>query len=134
MVGPANPLSAHLGFPFWNVTAKLFEKFHSIDEVVGMESQSQSEETDHDDKDDGQRVIVSLTQQEVPPFLATALGICNSSASIAESFPTDRINFQHAWKMSELIPFLGHIGLEKMTCDRSSAAQGEDEDGGGLNE
>lgn len=126
MVGPGNPLSPYLGFPWLNVTANLFSKFHLID------ASSTAQPADDDDND-GQRFFVSFTHREVPPFLATALGIFNSSSAIEESFPTDRVNFQRAWKMAELIPFLGHIGIEKMTCDSSSGARG-DEDGDGLTE
>ena len=116
MVGPGNPLSPYLGFPWLNVTASLFHKFHLIDSA--RESAIE---------DDGQRFFVSFTHREVPPFLATALGLFNSSSDIEESFPTDRINFQRAWKMAELIPFLGHIGIERMVCDASSGARGDEE-------
>lgn len=107
MVGPGNPLSPYLGFPWLNVTGTLFSRLNS--------NKSNPE-------DDGQRFFVSFTHREVPPFLATALGIFNSSSTAAEVFPTDRINFARSWKMAELIPFLGHIGMEKMTCDASSGA------------
>ena len=117
MVGPGNPLSPYLGFPWLNVTANLFRKFHHIDSL--------KDEEDKDD-DDGQRFFVSFTHREVPPFLATALGLFNSSSDIEESFPTDRINFQRAWKMAELIPFLGHIGIEKMSCGSTSGAGRDD--------
>jgi hypothetical protein len=132
MVGPGNPLSPYLGFPWLNVTAKLFENFHRIDEQTGFNRDNEM-----------QRFFLSFTHREVPPFLATALGIfssptssfSNASASDSDVLPTLSINFQRAWKMSELIPFLGHIGIEKMTCDRSSGALGdEDEDGDGLSE
>ena len=130
MVGPGNPLSPYLGFPWLNVTANLFKKFHLIDSHSLRQTNNKKK---NEDKDDGQRFFISFTHREVPPLLATALGIFNSSSSVVESFPTDRINFQRAWKMAELIPFLGHIGIEKMTCDRSSGARG-DEDADGLTE
>lgn len=124
MVGPGNPLSPYLGFPWLNVTARLFEKFHRIDE----EARSTGD-------DETQRFFLSFTHREVPPFLATALGIFSSPSNTSDILPTSSINFQRAWKMSELIPFLGHIGIEKMTCDRSSGALGdENEDGDGLSE
>lgn len=111
MVGPGNPLSPYLGFPWLNVTASLFQKLHEMDYGVAKH-----------DRNMDQRFFVSFTHREVPPFLATALGLFNSSSSSAETFPTDRINFGRAWRMAELIPFLGHIGMEKMTCDASSGA------------
>ena len=41
---------------------------------------------------------------------ATALGI------FKEEFPTDQM-------MSDMVPFLGHVGLESMTCRRSDVEQ-----------
>ncbi|KAG9241015.1 histidine phosphatase superfamily [Calycina marina] len=113
MVGHGNPLSPYLGFPWLNTTAELFEKFHD----------------DHA-KEGGQRFFLSFTHREVPPFIATALGLFNSSNAFAEEFPTDRINWSRSWKMAELIPFLGHVGIEKMTCKRSGAGLGAEADGG----
>ncbi|KAH6655757.1 histidine acid phosphatase-like protein [Truncatella angustata] len=116
MVGPGNPLSPYLGFPWLNVTASLFSQLHESD---GASTRNKD--------DDGQRFFVAFTHREVPPFLATALGIFDSSASIDEVMPVDRINFPRAWKMAELIPFLGHIGIEKMTCGPESGARGGSE-------
>ena len=113
MVGHGNPLSPYLGFPWLNTTAQLFEKFHVDDK-----------------EDDGQRFFLSFTHREVPPFIATALGLFNSSNAFAEEFPTNRINWSRSWKMAELIPFLGHVGIEKMTCKRAGGglgAAGEEE-------
>lgn len=112
MVGHGNPLSPYLGFPWLNVTGNLFNKLHPP-HAEGIA----------DPKDDGQRFFVAFTHREVPPTLATALGLFNSSSSAGEEFPTDRVNFQRAWKMAELIPFLGHVGIELMTCGASSGAQ-----------
>lgn len=112
MVGHGNPLSPYLGFPWLNITANLFSKFHAP-----------HHEGTKDPNDDGQRFFVSFTHREVPPMLATALGLFNSSSHATEEFPLDAVNFQRSWKMSELIPFLGHVGIEKMTCDASSGAQ-----------
>lgn len=117
MVGPANPLSLYLGYPWLNVTASLFERFHGVDHDSGHQQASAMRVRNPD-----QRFFVSFTHREVPPFLATALGLFNSSSAIEETFPTDRINFGRAWKMAELIPFLGHIGMEKMTCTAESGA------------
>ena len=109
MVGHGNPLSPYLGFPWLNTTAKLFSKFHAP--IHG----APPSEIPHDN---GQRFFISFTHREVPPFIATALGLYNSSNAYAEEFPTDRINWSRSWKMAELIPFLGHVGIEKLTCDR----------------
>lgn len=119
MVGPGNPLSSYLGFPWLNVTAELFSQLHDVDDVDASGKKSKA--------DKEQRFFVSFTHREVPPFLATALGIFNSSSGVDEAMPLDRINFPRSWKMAELIPFLGHIGIEKMTCGPESGAIGGSE-------
>ncbi|KAE9379093.1 phosphoglycerate mutase-like protein [Stipitochalara longipes BDJ] len=112
MVGHGNPLSPYLGFPWLNTTSELMSKFHAP-------QHSDDEIPD----DDGQRFFLAFTHREVPPFIATALGLFNSSNAYAEEFPTDRINWSRSWKMAELIPFLGHVGIEKLTCNAVSMDQ-----------
>lgn len=82
--------------------------------------------TDDVPDDDGQRFFLAFTHREVPPFIATALGLFNSSNARAEEFPTNRINWSRAWKMAELIPFMGHVGIEKLTCNAMSVDQEDD--------
>jgi len=112
MVGPLNPLSPYLGFPWLQKTSTLFDRFDRGGSApAGID--------DDPEYDDDQRLFLAFTHREVPPFVATALGIFNSSSDANEEFPTDQINWVRAWKMSDLVPFLGHVGLEKMTCRRS---------------
>lgn len=114
MVGHGNPLSPYLGFPWLNTTAELMNKFHAPEH----DSSFRTAKDDYGDVPDydGQRFFIAFTHREVPPFIATALGLFNSSNAQAEEFPTDRINWSRAWRMAELIPFLGHVGIEKLTC------------------
>ena len=107
MVGPINPLSTYLGFPWLQAQSKIF---HNINKHAHP----------GDAWPASQRFFLSFTHREVPPFVATALGLFNSSSDAAEQFPTDHINWTRAWKMSDLIPFLGHVGMEKMTCERGA--------------
>ncbi|KAF4470022.1 acid phosphatase [Fusarium albosuccineum] len=110
MVGPLNPLSSFLGFPWLNSQSRLFDTIDS------------DTDTDHHDAagwPSGQRLFFYFTHREVPPFVATALGIFNSSSLEGyDEFPTSHVNHVRAWKMSDLIPFLGHVGMEKMTCEK----------------
>lgn len=109
MVGPLNPLSPYLGFPWLKAQSELFQQLGGSD--------SPSETNLGSGWPSSQRFFLSFTHREVPPFIATALGIFNSSSSAIEEFPTDHINWARSWRMSDLIPFLGHVGMEKMTCD-----------------
>ncbi|EUC43383.1 hypothetical protein COCMIDRAFT_101060 [Bipolaris oryzae ATCC 44560] len=115
MVGPLNPLSPYLGFPWLQAQSELFAHIEKHD-------------TPGDGWPDKQRFFLGFTHREVPPFIATALGLFNSSSNAAEQFPTGHINWTRAWKMSDLIPFLGHVGMEKMTCERGA----EHGDGPGI--
>jgi hypothetical protein len=103
MVGPLNPLSPYLGFPWLQAQIPLLDDHDDSPARAGWPKE--------------QRFFLSFTHREVPPFVATALGIFNASSNAGEEFPTDRINWARAWRMSDLIPFLGHVGMEKITCD-----------------
>lgn len=39
--------------------------------------------------------------------------------------PTDEVNYDRAWKSSNILPFLGNIGIERMEC--SGTQNGFDE-------
>jgi hypothetical protein len=122
MVGHGNPLSPYLGFPWLNTTAELMNKFHAPkhDDAAGDSIDIPG--------DNGERFFLSFTHREVPPFIATALGLFNSSNAASEEFPLDRINWSRSWKMAELIPFLGHIGIEKLTCNQVSLDPTDDKE------
>lgn len=113
MVGHGNELSPYLGFPWLNTTSELMSKFHKPQHTTATPDPEVPD-------DDGQRFFLAFTHREVPPVIATALGLFNSSNAHAEEFPTDRINWSRSWKMAELIPFLGHVGIEKLTCNSIS--------------
>merc|ERR1711988_1095539 len=117
MVGPLNPLSSYLGFPWLNSQSQLFE---AIDEGAAPANGTTIEWPSE------QRLFFYFTHREVPPFVATALGIFNSSSYQGrDEFPTSHVNHVRAWKMSDLIPFQGHVAMEKMTCDRADMNEGE---------
>ena len=111
MVGPLNPLSPYLGFPWLQTQAELFAHINAHSHPGAAWPANQ-------------RLFLSFTHREVPPFVATALGLFNSSSETKEQFPTDHINWTRAWRMADLIPFLGHVGMEKMTCGADAGAKG----------
>ena len=116
MVGPLNPLSPYLGLPWLKAQFELFSGFSkTIDSSVS--TQELYGWPPH------QRFFLSFTHREVPPFVAVALKLFQSFAggNGTEEFPTDRINWSRGWRMSDLIPFLGHVGLELLTCEVPAA-------------
>lgn len=122
MVGPLNPLSPYLGFPWLKAQSELFQQ---IDDEADADNLSMTRSRTGLGWPSSQRLFLSFTHREVPPFVATALGIFNSSSLAVEEFPTDHINWVRSWKMSDLIPFLGHVGMEKMTCDGRPGREGQ---------
>lgn len=118
MVGPFNPLSNYLGFPWLHSQSKLFDNIDKNSDLIDDESLGSGWPKE-------QRLFFYFTHREVPPFVATALGIFNSSSHEGyDEFPTTHVNHVRAWKMSDLIPFLGHVGMEKMTCKRPDTKDG----------
>ncbi|KAI0734821.1 histidine phosphatase superfamily, partial [Fomitopsis betulina] len=72
-----------------------------------------------------QQLFISFTHREEPAFIVTALGLFNSTNA---SMPTDSINFDRAWRTSEILPFLANIGLERFACNASATGNGSNTD------
>jgi acid phosphatase len=54
-----------------------------------------------------------------PPFIVTALGLFNTSNA---SMPADTLNYERAWRTSDILPFLANVGFERMQCAEPAAA------------
>ena len=83
-----------------------------------------------------QTFYISFTHREEPPLVLTALGLFNNSAyypglDVNSTMPTDRINHQRAWRTSEILPFLGHVGIERLKCANASPETGFNSTSGG---
>ncbi|GAA5898393.1 uncharacterized protein JCM6883_001009 [Sporobolomyces salmoneus] len=65
-----------------------------------------------------------ITHREEPPLAAVALGIWNTT-----SLPTDHIEKGREWQTSHLLPFLGHITIERLACEVAEFSEdgGDDE-------
>lgn len=104
--GYGSLVSGAIGFPWVNST------FNAI-----MSSQNTSSNATAD-----QDLYVSFTHRELPPTVIVALGLFNNSAysganNINGTMPEDTINFNRAWKSSNILPFLTNVAIEKMSCD-----------------
>lgn len=53
-----------------------------------------------------------LTHREEPPTVLVALGLLNDTRPL----PDDHIPTTRQWQTSTILPFLGHVGLERLTC------------------
>ncbi|GAP88887.1 putative acid phosphatase [Rosellinia necatrix] len=99
-VGYGNPASGVVGLPWLNATAGLLL----------------SDDSDED-------MYVSFTHRELPPMVVVAMGLFNNSAfgggseaAINDTMPLDRINYHRAWKSSHILPFLGNLAIERLSC------------------
>jgi hypothetical protein len=98
-VGYGNQVSGFAGLPWLNATAGLLL----------------SDKSDED-------MYVSFTHRELPPMVIVAMGLFNNSAfggsesAINDTMPLDRINYRRAWKSSHILPFLGNLAIERLSC------------------
>lgn len=98
-VGYGNQVSGFVGLPWLNATAHLLL----------------SDDSDED-------MYVSFTHRELPPMVIVAMGLFNNSefggngAAINDTMPLDRINYRRAWKSSRVLPFLGNLAIERLSC------------------
>jgi acid phosphatase len=68
-----------------------------------------------------QKLYISFTHREEPPLALTTLGLFNNSAytpslDVNTTMPASSINFARAWRTSDILPFLGHVALERLEC------------------
>jgi acid phosphatase len=57
-----------------------------------------------------------FTHREEVPLVTHALDLFHGHDEATRAMPLDRVNPDRAWKTSEIIPFLGHVSLERMEC------------------
>ncbi|GAA5874082.1 hypothetical protein JCM3774_001601 [Rhodotorula dairenensis] len=61
-----------------------------------------------------------FTHREEPPVALVALGIWNTTT---EQLPTDVMPKDRLWKTSHLLPFLGHVAIERLSCDAAPGSR-----------
>ena len=69
-----------------------------------------------------QPLHVWFTHREEVPLVTHALDLFHGHDEESAEMPLDRINPSRAWRTSEIIPFLGHVALERMQCDERVTA------------
>ena len=98
--GYGNNVAGAIGFPWLNATMGLL----SADTAP-------------------QDLYVSFTHRELPPTVAVAMGLFNntafSSGNINDTMPLNVNNQRRAWKSSNIFPFLGNVGIERLNCSAS---------------
>jgi acid phosphatase len=99
-LGYGNHLSPIIGMPWLVASSNLFKDSYKTD----------------------QNLYISVAHREMLPIILTSLGLYNDSAyinaeNIKYALPLDQINYHRTWKSSKIIPFMGHVALERMDCN-----------------
>lgn len=71
-----------------------------------------------------QQLHVFFTHREEPAMILTALGLWNYTSSANEASwnpPLDHIDRNREWHTSHILPFLGHVALERLACNVTEA-------------
>ncbi|KAL1940701.1 hypothetical protein VTO73DRAFT_7742 [Trametes versicolor] len=106
-IGYGNPIAPQLGLPW----------VRSAFDILSASA--------NDTATFNQSLYISFSHREEPPLVLTALGLFNNSAyypalDVNSTMPADRINSARAWRTSEILPFLGHVGIERLQCGNAT--------------
>ena len=66
-----------------------------------------------------------FTHREEVPLVTHALDLFHGHDEATGDMPLDKVNPTRVWKTSEIIPFLGHVSLERMECPAANGNQEE---------
>ncbi|KAL7420078.1 hypothetical protein Q5752_005043 [Cryptotrichosporon argae] len=145
MLGYGQPLAPYLGMPWAKTAAHLLDGKDS-DGDEHPSANAEAGETAgaglaaHDklppprvppNATHTQRLHVSFTHRESPGFVAVFLNLYNASDAAVPATrapPLDRVVPGRAWRSSHLIPFLGHVALERFTCPGAHGRHGARDD------
>ncbi|GAA5947629.1 hypothetical protein JCM3765_001008 [Sporobolomyces pararoseus] len=133
IVGYASPLSPYLGMGWLNTSThnllSIDNKDHDHPDVTLSSHKKKKPQLPGPslppDATHTQLFFAYVTHREEPPLAAVALGIWNTT-----ELPTDRIDRTRLWQTSHLLPFLGHITIERLACDVQEFSGGDDEEEG----
>ncbi|RDX50864.1 phosphoglycerate mutase-like protein [Lentinus brumalis] len=108
-IGYGNPIAPQLGMPWVRSALDILSS--------------------NDTSTFNQSLYISFTHREEPPLIMTALNLFNNSAyypnlDVNTTMPTDRINYAREWKTSDILPFLGHVGIERLQCANATIDSG----------
>ncbi|GAA5883600.1 hypothetical protein JCM16303_004908 [Sporobolomyces ruberrimus] len=119
IVGYASPVAPYLGIGWVNTSThnllSAYEKPHPHPEVsINKKSKKPNlpPPSAPPDATHSQLFFAYVTHREEPPLAAVALGLWNTT-----SLPSDHMAKDRKWKTSHLLPFLGHITIERLACD-----------------
>jgi acid phosphatase len=126
-IGYGFPASPSLGMPYLLAVSDFLLPSNDFTGLTANFTQNSNYTTPDESKvpSKDQALYLSFAHREEPAFLATALGLFNDSTRLGvstnETFSTTSNDKERLWKTSELLPFLGHVGIERVSCPAMAA-------------
>lgn len=121
MVGYASPVAPQLGIHWVNTST---HNLLSATDEGGDHPHLASRKDPHlpdpgapPNATHSQRLFAYFTHREEPPVALTALGLWNQTK--IGPLPLDRRVNDRIWRTSHVLPFLGHVALERIHCSRA---------------
>jgi acid phosphatase len=119
MVGYASPVAPYLGVHWLNTST------HNLLAASGRDGDHPHFDVSGEPKLPGpggspnsthtQKLFAYFTHREEPPMALVALGIWNQTT--VGPMPLDQRVDDRVWRTSHVLPFLGHVAIERITCD-----------------
>lgn len=124
MVGYASPVAPYLGVHWLNTST---HNLLSAEEGEGDQPHHHLQQKDPKLPSPGtppnathsQKLFAYFTHREEPPVALVALGLWNQTQS--GPLPLDHRVEHRPWRTSHVLPFLGHVALERIRCDDDSS-------------
>jgi len=134
MLGRQNKWSAALGIPWLQIAVnKLNESIaepihakpkHNKRDMYKIPTPTQEGKTSKLPKPTSspnetltQPLHIWFTHREEVPLVTGALDLFHGHNDQSAEMPLDHINYDRVWKTSEIIPFLGHVAIERLECN-----------------
>ncbi|KAI0826714.1 phosphoglycerate mutase-like protein [Trametes gibbosa] len=113
--GPGNPFSATVGYPW----------LQAVTGLLASEQSSSANMTEAERAFNPPPLVMSFTHDNNLPPVVSALGVWNTSSTrgVYPLSPT-RPDPNRTFRSSYLVSFLGHIALERLSCDPHSPSSG----------
>lgn len=129
ILGYGSEVGPYLGLPWVNTSLHNLlaaDKHHKGDGRLGAYKKKKPSLPDPDHPPDeshrAQRFFAYFTHRESPPSALVALGIWNQTS--VGDMPTDREPTDRVWQTSHVLPFLGHVSIERLECGSKATEKG----------
>ena len=119
MVGYASPVAPYLGVHWLNTSTHNIlsagKKGGDHPHYVAAKDSSLPGPGGSPNSTRTQQMFIYFTHREEPPVALVALGLWNQTK--VGPMPLDRRPDERVWQTSHVLPFLGHVAIERIGCD-----------------